>query len=300
MGGDGGSIPKRAELVKTSKKKEQADKDMERDAKWSHCAITQRELVRPIVACELGKLYNKESILEYLLDKSLCDSITHIRSLKDVKELNLTVNSGYDSKCREAAGHFDTMAAKYICPVAGLEMNGKYRFCFMWSCGCVLSERAMKEVPSEVCHKCGKAFDPENVITLNGDESDFECQKIAMEARRLKAKLEKKSKRSEKISEDLEDKKKNGGDKVDGGKKRASADLSGEKMTSKKLKGGQESSLAKNNSKVQQKTDTVKDTSHLDPKATKVYKNLFTSSESNKNRSKNRTSNWVTYNPYHL
>lgn len=46
----------------------------------------QRKLQEPVVACALGKLYNKDSIIEYLLDKSAYgDGKTicgHIRSLK--------------------------------------------------------------------------------------------------------------------------------------------------------------------------------------------------------------------------
>lgn len=291
MGGDGGSIPKRSELVKTSKKKEQADKDMARDAKWSHCAITQRELVKPIVACEMGKLYNKESILEFLLDRSICDSIPHIRGLKDVKELNLTPNTGYDEKCRELAGHFDTMASKYICPVAGVEMNGKYRFCFIWTCGCVLSERAMKEVPSDVCHKCGKAFDQENVIVLNGEENDLERLKVAMEERRLKAKQAKKSKRSGKT--DVSDKIQQ---KNESSRKRVNGDSVDVKSFSKKTK--DDSSTVRTETKISEVKGNKKTEKPLDPKSTKVYKSLFTSSKGNKE--KDKTAHWVTYNPYHL
>lgn len=295
MGGDGGSIPKRAELVKTSKKKEQADKDMERDAKWSHCAITQRELVKPIVACELGKLYNKESVLEFLLDKSICDSVSHIRSLKDVKELNLTPNTGYDEKCRDFAGHFDTMAAKFICPVSGLEMNGKYRFCLIWSCGCVLSERAMKEVPSEVCHKCGKTFCADDMIVLNGQESDVEKMRESMEARRLKVKLAKKSKKAARL-EAAE----NGFEvlKTENSKKRVMSDhLEGK---SKKVKDKNGKSVPKTDKSISEAKDTTQNGTELDTKATKVYKSLFTSGDKHRNRTSNQTSNWVTYNPYHL
>jgi hypothetical protein len=46
----------------------------------------QRPLQEPVVSCALGKLYNKDALLEYLLDKSsygdgeeICG---HIRSLK--------------------------------------------------------------------------------------------------------------------------------------------------------------------------------------------------------------------------
>ena len=57
MGCDGGTIPKRHELVKTAKKGEQKDKDMDRSAKWTSCTISQQELTTPIVMCELGRLY---------------------------------------------------------------------------------------------------------------------------------------------------------------------------------------------------------------------------------------------------
>lgn len=46
----------------------------------------QRKLQEPVVSCALGKLYNKDAIIEYLLDRSaygdgenICG---HIRSLK--------------------------------------------------------------------------------------------------------------------------------------------------------------------------------------------------------------------------
>ncbi|KAG7226686.1 hypothetical protein INR49_023480 [Caranx melampygus] len=41
----------------------------------------------------------------------------------------------------------------FICPVVGLEMNGKHRFCYLHTCGCVFSDRALKEVKTEICHK---------------------------------------------------------------------------------------------------------------------------------------------------
>lgn len=43
-------------------------------------------------------------------------------------------------------------SAPYICPISGIEMSGKFRFVFIWSCGCVLAERALKEVKQNICH----------------------------------------------------------------------------------------------------------------------------------------------------
>ena len=54
--------------------------------------LPKRLLQEPIVSCALGKLYNKDAILEYLLDKSsygdgevICG---HIRSLKVSRHIN--------------------------------------------------------------------------------------------------------------------------------------------------------------------------------------------------------------------
>jgi hypothetical protein len=63
MGCDGGTIPTRDELVKLKRKPEQRDKDGHRLFRWQHCAISQQPLRKPVMACELGKLYNKESII---------------------------------------------------------------------------------------------------------------------------------------------------------------------------------------------------------------------------------------------
>ncbi|KAK3743697.1 hypothetical protein QZH41_002842 [Actinostola sp. cb2023] len=200
MGCDGGTIPTRDELVRLKKKPEKIDKNFELNAKWFHCAITQESLRAPIVSCELGKLYNKESLLEYLLDKEAATTevANHIRSLKDTKELVLTENAAFEekSKVESAEGYQDFQASPYVCPVVGIEMNGRYKFCFLWKCGCVLSERALKEVKSPVCHKCGKPFSHEDIVILNGCEEDMEVMKVNMLQRRQKAKLEKKSKKS--------------------------------------------------------------------------------------------------------
>jgi hypothetical protein len=46
---------------------------------------------------------------------------------------------------RDAAGN------KYQCPVAGISMNGLHRFVYPLYCGCVVSEKALREAPSSTC-----------------------------------------------------------------------------------------------------------------------------------------------------
>ncbi|XP_027566316.1 replication termination factor 2 isoform X2 [Pipra filicauda] len=197
MGCDGGTIPKRHELVKGPRKVEKVDKVAELVARWFYCALSQEKLRRPIVACELGRLYNKDAIIEFLLDKSPdktpMESASHIKSIKNVTELNLVDNPAWSGDKESIKGdkYDDLQSARFICPVVGLEMNGRHRFCFLRNCGCVFSERALKEIKSEVCHKCGVPFQEEDVIILNGNKEDLEVLKKRMEDRRLKSKLEK-------------------------------------------------------------------------------------------------------------
>ncbi|NXL41019.1 RTF2 protein, partial [Podilymbus podiceps] len=160
MGCDGGTIPKRHELVKGPRKVEKVvDKNAELVARWHYCALSQEKLCRPIVACELGRLYNKDAVIEFLLDKSAdktpMEAASHIKSIKNVTELNLADNPAWSGDKESIKGdkYDDIQSARFICPVVGLEMNGRHRFCFLRNCGCVFSERALKEVKAEVCHK---------------------------------------------------------------------------------------------------------------------------------------------------
>ena len=74
-------------------------------------------------------------------------NIGHIRGLKDVKELQLTANPAYEGEVLQSGSDtLEVERAQWSCPVSGLEINGKHGFSFPWTCGCVISTRAMKEV----------------------------------------------------------------------------------------------------------------------------------------------------------
>lgn len=82
MGCDGGTIPKRHELVKTAKRPEQKDKDMDRRAKWSTCCISQQALTEPIVTCEMGKLYRWHVVFSFFkLMFRVRESLIEIRKI---------------------------------------------------------------------------------------------------------------------------------------------------------------------------------------------------------------------------
>ncbi|CAG2177969.1 unnamed protein product [Oppiella nova] len=281
MGCDGGTIPKRDELVRTKRKRERADRSVQLAAKWRSCAISTAKLVEPVVSCELGRLYNKDAVIEYLLDRestpngSLC---AHIRSLKDVVTLRLTVKSDFNDKKPEIDGQYiDEHDSMYVCPVVGVEMNGKYKFCYIRSCGCVVSERALKEVKSDVCHKCNKEYAAEDVIVINGSDEEVKELENRMNERRLKAKESKKSRKRKATEVEV----------TDGSQQTSATDIPSTSSSSAA------SASAPKTSKPVDKSS--KDYSVAkDPMVSETYKSLFTSHKSAKNRP---TAHWVTFNP---
>ncbi|XP_050403770.1 replication termination factor 2 [Patella vulgata] len=302
MGCDGGTIPTRDELVKTKKKPEQKDKASELAVKWKHCSISLEPLHKPILACELGRLYNKESVLEFLIDKSkfdFADQFNHLRGLRDLKELNLSENPAFKGIIAEKGdAYIDTQTSEYICPVVGTELSGKYRFCYIWTCGCVLSERALKEIKSEVCHKCGHTYEEESVVVLNGTDDDVDLMRIKMEARRLKAKQEKKAKKAGKhkatssstdLSTDGEPSSKL--TKREKDKEVAVASSSKVDVKSKLINGKPDLKSKPSRGKAEEKT--IKSIQN-DPNASATYKSLFTTSSRAKNQ---QQAHWVTFNP---
>ncbi|XP_072540916.1 replication termination factor 2 isoform X1 [Salminus brasiliensis] len=299
MGCDGGTIPKRHELVKGPKKVEKVDKNAELAAKWKYCALSQEKLRRPIVACELGRLYNKDAVIEYLLDKSAerpnVEVVAHIRGMKDVKVLNLTDNPAWEGERRNAKGdcYEDMHCAMFICPVVGLEMNGKHKFCYLQTCGCVFSDRALREVKTEICHKCGDPFQDEDIVVLNGSKEELEKLQKTMEERRAKAKTGKKSKKSKgvetvskpseaKVSSESKPGLTNG---ESGGDSSSSDSVPGPSSSSKTAKPITAAGSKRSIQQMEEKSE--------------AYKSLFTSHSSAK-RTKDQLSNWVTHTPYHF
>ncbi|XP_014244116.1 protein RTF2 homolog [Cimex lectularius] len=287
MGCDGGTIPKRDELVRTKKKKEQKDKVSEKNFLWRHCSITQTPLSSPIVACGLGRLYNKDSVIMGILDKGNFPEVAkHIKNLKDVKELQLTPNPVFNASAIKGDSYDDHLSAPYICPLVGIEMNGNFKFCFSWSCGCVLSERAFKELKSNLCQKCQKPISSEDIVVLNPVGDDIEANRKKMEERQAKLKAEKKSKKKVETNETPLEDKKNGESKATSSKKQipgengikrpAAGSLGMQVPDFKKTKGSY--SVAQ------------------DPNASTVYKSLFTSSSAAKTQDK---AHWITYNPFY-
>ncbi|EMD41479.1 hypothetical protein CERSUDRAFT_110047 [Gelatoporia subvermispora B] len=237
MGNDGGSIPDRRDLVRTKAKAEQADKANQTRARWFFCALSKRPLQEPIVSCALGKLYNKDALLEYLLDRSAYgdgeEICGHIRSLKDVKTLKLTHNT-----VKSSPSDSPTDRARFVCPLNIKEMNGSQPFVYLAPCGCVFSHAGLKAVAGssttppreadgklepevsreqkensdeagkqlDMCPQCGTKYDKaEDIVPLNPSEDEEEKLRIAMERRRAAEPVKMKGKKRKAAAADAAD-----------------------------------------------------------------------------------------------
>ncbi|EFN76884.1 protein RTF2 homolog [Harpegnathos saltator] len=282
MGCDGGTIPRRDELVKRKKKPEQKDKEAELAFKWRHCTIRQLPLQSPVVGCTLGRLYSKESVLEGLLDRdTLPESAVHIKNLKDVRDLNLTPNLAFDGdKAEKGDGYTDGAKSPYICPIIGLEMNGKYKFCFLWTCGCVVSERALKEIKSWSCHKCQEPYKDMDIVILNAEGDDLELMKERAKLRKVTREKSKKRKSADDVSAE---------------------EKSTDQLSNKKIKKEDKvpPMIANNQSKADDPAYKKAKSDYSiakDPKASEVFKSIFTSHKSAVEQDR---AHWVTYNPFY-
>ncbi|XP_058446137.1 replication termination factor 2 isoform X2 [Malaya genurostris] len=278
--------------ISSVKKETGTDKDAERQFRWKHCTLTQERLQKPIVMCGLGRLYSKQNVIEHLLEKSkMPESSAHIKSLKDIKDLNLTANPVYEERQ-------DGKSSEFICALIGLEMSGQFRFVALWTCGCVFSERALKEIKDKVCSVCQKPFTDQDVIILNGSDEDIDLMRTRMEHRAARLKAEKKSK-SERKSKALPTAAAAVSDATEaeaGPSKAVVAGMPG--CTSKKPIVLNKRALISDKigdgplfKKSKQDYSVAKD-----PSATAVYKSLFTTHESEQDQ---KRAHWVTYNPFY-
>lgn len=233
------------------------------------------------------------------------ESASHIKSLKDVKDLNLTPNPAFDPTGKK----YDTRSAPYICSLIGLEMTGKFRFVALWSCGCAFSERALKEIKGNICNNCQKPYSEEDIIILNGNEEDVDLMRVKMEARVARRKSVKKDKKS-KVTATVTNESEPSTSTSATAPSASSTELDNKPETVDANHVAKEAKvttkLITNPMKRKEKNGNYDDPAFKkskdgysvakDPKATDVYKSLFTSHQSEQSQTR---AHWVTYNPFY-
>ncbi|TMW63254.1 hypothetical protein Poli38472_002195 [Pythium oligandrum] len=198
MGNDGGVIAVKRKFMRHGNQKakgEKADQDVQRLEHATTCAISGEPLQEPIVACSLGNLYNKQALLEHLLAKTIPERFQHITSLKDVVTCNVSKVHEKESK------------AVFHCPVTMLEFTGKQPFVVIPTCGCVVSERSIKEVQTSECLVCAKSMDSANVISLMISEEQYAEKQKEILAKKAEEKQRKKDNKKKRHEGDTDEKK---------------------------------------------------------------------------------------------
>lgn len=205
MGNDGGSIPKRRELVKEAARQPTASElkatalESQTHA-WSFCPLSSSSSTSSSDALDphntvsdwRGRLYNYESVLRCLMPSSSAETSeagesesetkkdefarTGIKSLRDVVKLKFTLRSATDGNGGEEIR---------ACPVSMKELGAATKAVYIVPCGHVFAEVAMREVlaatdaetgTTEQCPACSESFTaPRDVVpVLPTDPADIE------------------------------------------------------------------------------------------------------------------------------
>lgn len=174
MGNDGGSIPKRRELVKSAAR---APTHSELKATnleslghaWTHDPLNSTTLdFDSVVSDWRGRLYNYETILQSLMPsdteptadtengpaEGLTFAGTGIKSLRDIVRLKFTKSGDKEKKNVR------------ICPVSMKELGPATKSVYLVPCGHVFAEVAFKQIQEENCPECSEPYKPENVVPI--------------------------------------------------------------------------------------------------------------------------------------
>jgi hypothetical protein len=197
MGADGGSIPTRVDMVKTRQVERKVQKEDSREA-FERCALSKQPLESPVVICELGRLYNKQELIAFLLDlkrkakenteddaPDVSARLPHIKSLKDVFDVKTTF--------------------PLRCPITQVEPGDSHTFLYVRGCGCVLSKRALGQVQSQGsqgCLNCGivshELEEERYIVIAPSNPPDVAAAHRIMNARKTRRAQENGSKNSKK------------------------------------------------------------------------------------------------------
>ncbi|CAN8098127.1 unnamed protein product [Discula destructiva] len=229
MGNDGGSIPKRRELVKdaaraptVSELKATAFESLSHA--WEHDPLSSEPLDMENTASDWrGRLYNYESVLKGLIpgegdtdtgDKAngndMSFAATGIKSLRDIVRLKF--------KRYQPAGSKKEI---WSCPVSLKEFGPTTKAVYIVPCGHVFAEVAIKEITDQEnnCPECSENFEEDDIIPILPIE-EAELQRLAKRMEDLRARglthAKKQDKSGKKKKRKAEEKETNGvkGEKI--------------------------------------------------------------------------------------
>jgi len=141
---------------------------------WTTCPLSSQPLKPPVVSDSAGYLYNKDSVLEFLLPsddpnielaKKDKEAILEGRicGLKDVVEVKFTVEEGSNNTQN---GKESSPESRWVCSVTNKALGPGVKSVYIVPCGHTFSETAIKEVSDEHCLQCNESYTADNVIGI--------------------------------------------------------------------------------------------------------------------------------------
>ncbi|CCE62639.1 hypothetical protein TPHA_0C04910 [Tetrapisispora phaffii CBS 4417] len=188
MGADGGSVNKNYNL----KLQIQKDKDVPKDddtkeyikqSRWNYCALKSNEfLTLPLVSDYRGNLYNKTSILEWLLEKDKqkaysaqqIDKFKHIKRLNDIVQLNgltETVSDENENRRVIKCDFGDDVFIGTLNPNSNAT-NAQKNFVYISPCGDVMQRNALglMKKSERKCPSCLNVYKSTDIIPINSED----------------------------------------------------------------------------------------------------------------------------------
>ena len=157
------------------------------------CALSCETLRSPVVADDLGNLFNKLAMLEALSAKAVPERFSYVRGLKDL--VDCKVAPVKDEK-EYLNGEGPALCA---CPVTGEAMDGSKPFVVSRTSGWILSQRCVDELGAAALQAEYGPFGLDDLVKVCPDEADLRDLADAMMRRRADEKARKKeSKRAAK------------------------------------------------------------------------------------------------------
>jgi hypothetical protein len=189
MGNDGGSIPTRRELVKEAARNPSAAQVKEsqheqQEYQWTTDPISRQLLVQPIVSDSSGKLYNKATILEYLVEGTRKEEFERetqgaVKSLKDIVEVKFEIDNDADGASKKKQA--------WKCPITGENLGPGSKAVYLVPCGHAFSGAAIKEVSGEKCLTCDIEYASNDIIPINS-LVDTDIARLSLRAKTLREK----------------------------------------------------------------------------------------------------------------
>ena len=272
------SIPTRRELVKSAARNPTHSQVRDTQAqtrayRWSTCQLSKKPLSSPIVSDSQGILYNKDSIIEWLLHgvdafgdgEEVLDG--RVKSLKDVVEVKFEQLEEDTKADSESAGR-----AKWVCSVSRKELGPGGKAAYLVPCGHAFEQSAVREIGGRengclvvvlrldrglwelIPVQCSAPYEDSDIIPINPDEpAEIERLKGRVKALAEKGlthalkKLSDKKSKKRKADEAPTKSSKKTKEKESRLRNSAAAALTGKVMEDEKLKGEQRKLLMSDN-----------------------------------------------------